>query len=86
LTETKRRCKIIFTSAEDVLALLEHAGLKPSNESPKPLSKFFKNKNYVELNCREGRPFEIVYSYTKELISISFYYGVWNAFGIPQHV
>jgi hypothetical protein len=27
-----------------------------------------------------------VYSYTKELISISFYYGVWNAFGIPQHV
>jgi len=86
MVTTKRRCTIIFTSAEEVISLMDHADLDLRAESPQPLSKLLKNKDYAGINCRQDRPFTLQYSYTKELISISFFYGVWNAHGIPQHV
>ena len=84
--ETKCRCKFTFTLAEDIMELMEKAGLKSQTESSVLLSKHFKNKYHASLNCREDRPLEITYSYSKETITLSCFYGVWNAFGIPQHV
>jgi len=86
MVTTKRRCTILFTSAEEVISLMDHADLDLRAESPQPLSKLLKNKDYAGINCKQDRPFTLQYSYTKEIISISFFYGVWNAHGIPQHV
>lgn len=83
--ETKCTCKFSFAFAEDVVELMEKAGLKSSESSPL-LAKLFKNKEYTCLNCRQDRTFDIVYSYSRESVSVTCYYGLWNAFGIPQHV
>jgi hypothetical protein len=85
VTGTNRKCKITFISAEHVESLLE-IKIKPKADSAQALHKIFRNKDYGILNCRQDRPFTITYSFTRELISISFFYGVFNEFGIPKHI
>lgn len=86
ITGTKRRCKIVFTNEENVYSLLEHGKIKSKADSPGAMHKIFKNKDQAHLNCRQDRPFIITYSFTRELINISFFYGVFNEFGIPKHI
>jgi hypothetical protein len=83
---TSRICKIVFTNGEHVASLLHHGKIKPKADSPHAMHKIYKNKDYGMLNCRQDRPFTITYSFTKELISISLFYGVFNEFGIPKHI
>ena len=80
---TKRKSIIHFTNAENVERLMKHGKIKPKEEL---LRKVFKNKDYGVLNCRKDRPFTISYSFTREVISLSFFYGVFNEFGIPKHI
>lgn len=61
LIETKRRCKMTFTSDEKIHALMQHAKLVPTAKSPCSMCKLMKNKDYVALNCRQDLPFEIIY-------------------------
>jgi hypothetical protein len=84
LTDTKCRCRITFFTEDSVLTFMENAKLDDTEQQP--LSKFFKNKFYAKVNCKRDRPFEIQYTYTKEMVIVSFYYGLWNAVGVPQHV
>ena len=79
ISATKRKCMIQFTNAEDVERVLEHGKIKP-------LHKVFKNKDYGVLNCKKDRSFNISYSFTREVLNFSFFYGVYNEFGIPKHI
>ena len=47
--------------------------------------KEFEDESVAEVLFSEDKPFTFKYSFKMEVLTISFHYGYWNSFGVPQH-
>ena len=54
-------------------------------EKAKLLKKEFRDGGVAEVLISEIQPFILKYSLNTEVLSISYFYGFWNSFGVPQH-
>ena len=50
------------------------------------LQKDLKDCSFCKVIVDLAHPFAIQYSKTLEIVRVTFFYGFWNIFGIPQHV
>ena len=49
------------------------------------LEKTHEHEGFSKVICNRNKPFQIRYSFSKEVITIKCHYGCWNRFSIPQH-
>jgi len=54
-------------------------------EKNKLLKKEFDDNSIAEVLISKEQPMVMKYSKNNEMLAISFNYGYWNSFGIPQH-
>jgi hypothetical protein len=45
----------------------------------------FEDKGVAEVLFSKEKPLSFKYTLKRELLTMSFYYGYWNSFGVPQY-
>jgi hypothetical protein len=85
-TTTAARVTIVITDKRKAIYLfnrMNDEGVKV--EKNKLLKKNFPDNCFAEVIISKEQPMTLKFSKNKEVLSITFYYGYWNNFGIPQH-
>ena len=54
--------------------------------APEFLKKLARGKRKVEAIVDEDKQFAVTFNKEKQTITFDFYYGLWNQYGLPQHV
>ena len=54
-------------------------------EKCKLMKKEFNDKSWAKVIISEEKPMTLKYGKNRESLTISFHYGVWKSFGVPQH-
>ena len=54
-------------------------------EKAKLLRKYFDDESKAEVIITKEQPLIIKYRKNSEVLTLTFHYGYWNSFGIPQH-
>lgn len=85
-TTTAARVNICITDRRKAIYLFNHMNDEGVLvEKCKLMKKEFKDKSYAEVIISGEKPMALKFSKNREVLTISFHYGVWNSFGVPQH-
>ncbi len=85
-TTTAARVSICITDRRKAVYFFNHMNDEGIMvEKCKLMKKEFGDNSYAEVIISKEKPMTLKFSKNRETLAISFHYGVWNSFGVPQH-
>lgn len=86
VTTTAARVVVSITEKRKAAYVFKHMNDEGVRvENCRIMRREFPDKSHAEVIISAEKPMTLAYRKNSETLSISFHYGVWNSFGVPQH-